>query len=1226
MKPHAAPLFGSPGSSSTAATPGTARTSRSLRTSRTPRANAGSTSASNASSSAAAAAAQKVVFASSPVPFFTLTAASSLPSLLGSSAAAAHSHSVYATPQSDYRPLYGKPAESIKMRRVDDQPAVWKADESDDDEERLSVASLRAINRRNKKQLRRQQKDDGEHRDDRRQHDGAQLQSGEKNEKDERASVPIAMEGEDEASIVCRLPARERSVKPSSRALVSAGREQMAAESESAVARSGRRSRPTSSSHSRQHRPHSAALLKAGAQTTAAEDDKKRREDTDPAAGAAAGQRLPASATDGSTQRQLTRRQRQAAVSDDDDEEDEDEAGSGDDDEYDDDSDDEEERDNSDAEYVDDAIDDNSYFIDPPSPIAASISQQPQHFSFVTRPTSASTANAANNPPSPSLSSSPLTIEMVAHVLYSVFSPPSLLQQLSSGPQLSPTSSSAAANLLGSPIADSSSTSSSSLSPPLYPALPELSRATALLLGLGLTVSASQHLMALLLLYSVCWHDIVSALRRDMSDSVARERKDGVLARVWRLFHFALTAADMYEPTAEELEMGEMRDDRRTLPEMRLTVDERRRQQRKAEMASKRTERLDALRHRESHAADRVMHHHRQLLALSAEKVKAEEERKRLESDVELERAKQRQRNEEKAKRLLLFDELKRRMRVAREKQRMMEEDRAAMDRHMQTAQSNSNQLHAQLKTQRADNEQLSKQLRQVTDSMHALQQQSATFQQRDMDGRRQETDGRREEDEGKQRESVERGRASDLHERMVYDVVKRLRVVREVRQWTEATLSNETAAAELVGDVERTTEQKAEMEEEIEQMKETHVEMQQNIVTEKANQVRLNAEVARNIRRVDEEEDVLLHLQAQLQAVDVSRAVQQSQLNNVVALYNEAQAQLQHDQTHIAITIQHIETLNTDSVAIDRHNYARMKEARQMDKSKAAMEMDRGAKRTRVERFEDNKTKLVWEKEQRNSDKERECVEWMRLVKQRQAEIEAVAVRERQLIQLQNDKLDLYDRLLLEGQQSRDERLRLLDAVEEAKEEVLQLREKQSKVAAIQQNEDSLLVSLQAAHDTQLEAKRAEIEQLKADADGVQQQLMAVRGELSEAAVKRAAMEADQQAVMAGMQDRLTAVVKEGAAHDDEMKAWMLQQRDEREAVTKESEQWKRAAEGALNEQQRLRKEVEAVRAKVREQKAQQAELRMQHAIVTQNNNTATSEPRPITACTCLTASAVRA
>ena len=797
-------------------------------------------------------------------------------------------------------------------------------------------------------------------------------------------------------------------------------------------------------------------------------------------------------------------------------------------------------------------------------------------------------------------------------MLYSVFSPPSLLQQLSSGPQLSPTSSSAAADLLGSPTADVNA--SSSLTPQLYPALPELSRATTLLLGLGLSVSASQHLMALMMLYSVCWHDIVTVLRRDMSDSVPRERKDVVLARVWRLFHFALASADEFVATAEEIEMGETREDRRLLPEMRMAVDSRRRQQRKADMANKRIERLSALRERENHAADRVMHYHRQLLALSAEKVKAEEERKRLESDVELERTKQRQRNEEKAKRLLLFDELKRRMRVAREKQRMMEEDRAAMDRHMQSAQSTSNQLLAQLKSHKADNEQLSKQLRQVTDTMHDLQHQSTTLHARETDGRQQEADSRREEEEGKQRESTERGKASNLHERMVYDVVKRMRTVREVKEWTELTQSNETAASELVSEVERTSEQKSDMEEEIQQMKDSHVDMAQNIVAEKANEVRLNAEVAHNVQRVDEEENRLLDLHAQLQATDAKRAVQQATLNGIVALHNEAQAKLQHDQTHIAMTIQHIETLNTDSVAIDRHNYARMKEARQMDKAKAAMEMERGAKRNRVDTFEENKKKLVWDKEHRNSEKERECVEWMQRVKERQSAIEAVEGRERQLIQEHGDKLDLHDKLVLEVQQSRDERVRLLEAVEEAKEGVVQLLEKQSKVAAIQQNEDSLLVSLQAAHDTQLEAKRGEIEQLRADAEAVQQQLMEVRGELSEAAVKRAAMEADNQTVMAGMQDKLTAVVKEGALHDDEMKAWMAQQREERDAVTKESEEWKKAAAGAVSEQERLRAEIEAVRAKVRQQKSQQAEQKMQHAIGTQNNNTATSEPPPTT------------
>ena len=1138
------------------------------------------------------------------MPFFNLTSSSSLISPRPHSASSPQP--LYATPQSEYRPLYGKTAETILMRRVDDLPLVWKGDDSDEDDDTAGVASLKAINKRNKKQLRKQK--DGEERRQHRRTDTASSgqQRPVEDDRDERASVPVGMEGDDESAMVRGLPSQARHKPSSGTALTAAGRGLTTVDSLAAPGRADRRSRPTSSSHSRQQRPDSAAEAGYGTRAATEEMDGRREEDR---TAAEQSQRSQASAQGGSAQPRPIRRQLQAAAMGDGDDEDEDEEGSGDGSEYDDS--DDEEQENSDADYVDEAIDDNSRFVDPPSPVAASTAQQPQHFFFAhtALPASSSAAVVANNPPSPSSSSSPLTIETVAHVLYSVFSPPSLLQQLSSGPQLSPTSSSAAANLLGSPTAEATA-SSSSLTPPLYPALPELSRATALLLGLGLSVSACQHLMALMLLYAVCWHDIMFALRRDIGDDVPRERKDAVLARVWRLFHFALASADTYEPTAEETEMGETRDDRRLLPEMRLTVDSRRRQQRKVEMASKRDERLSKLRDRESHAADRVMHYHRQLLALSAEKVKAEEERRRLESDVEVERTRQRQRNEEKAKRLLMFDELKRRMRVAREKQQMLEEDRAAMDRHMPSANGTNNQLHAQLKSQRADNEQLSKQLRQVTDNMHDVQQQSTTYQRRETDGRMQETDSRRVEAEGREREATELERRPNLHERMVYDVVKRMRVVREVREWTEATISNETAATELVGDVERTTEQKCDMEEDIQQMKETHVEMQHNIATEKANEVRLTAAVALNTERVDEEENRLLDLLGQLHATDATRAVQQAKLSAIQALHSEAQAQLLHDQTRIQMAIQHIETLNTDSVAVDRHNYARMKEARQMDKAKAAMEMDRGAKRSRVDKFEDNKRKQVWDKESRNSEKERECVDWLRLVNERQAAIEAVEDRERRLIQLQNDKLEQYDKLLLETQQSRDERLRLLDSVEEAKEGVLQLREKQSKVAAIQHNEDSLLVSLQAAHDSQLEAKRGELDQLRADAEAVQQQLTEVRGELSEAAVRRAAMEADNQAVMAGMQDKLTAVVKEGAAHDDDMKAWMAQQRDERDAVMKESEQWKKAAEAAVSEQRRLRAEVEAVRAQVRRQKAGQTELAMQHAIVTQNNNTATSEP----------------
>ena len=1088
------------------------------------------------------------------------------------------------------------------MRRVDDQPVMWKGDDSSSDEDKAGVASLRAINKRNKKQLRRKKEGGGgEPREEDRRRQQQQRLDEEK--KDERDTVPMGMEGVEGASIVSSLPAKHRQLKHSSRVAASGGgRERMATGAMAAAGSGGRRSRPTSSSRNLEQRPGSATSVRGENLVIVSEE---QRLSVGEAGVLDVDQRSQVSASDATSDWQPTRRQRQASLSDDEDDDDEYEDGSGGEDDYDD-SDEDDKAENSDAEYVDEAIDDNSRFADPPSPPAAT-AQQPQHFSFAARPMSASGANVPNNPPSPSSLSSPLTIETVAHVLYSVFSPPSLLQQLSSGPQLSPTSSSN--NLLGSPTAEVTASSSSTLTPPLYPALPELSRATTLLLGLGLSVTACQHLMALMLLYSVCWHDIVTALRRDLSDSVPREKKDAVLARVWRLFHFAVSSADVYEPTAEEIEQGEMREDRRLLPEMRMTVDDRRRQQRKADMAERRTERLQALRGRESYAADRVMHYHRQLLALTAEKVKAEEEKKRLESDVDLERTKQRQRNEEKAKRLLMFDELKRRMRVAREKQRMMEEDRAAMDRHMPTSQNTSNQLHAQLKTQRSDNDQLSKQLKQVTDNMHELQQQSTTFQQREVDGRLQETDSRREEAEGTERESVERGRQSDLHERMVFDVVKRLRTVREVRDWAEATRDNETAASSLVSEVEKTSDRKVEMEEDIQQMQETHVEMQQNIVTERANEVRLNAEVADNIQRVDTEENLLLSLQAQLQVANATRSVQQTKLNEVVAQHNEAQATLLHDQTHIQLTIQHIETLNSDSVSIDRHNYARMKEARQMDKLKAALEMERGAKRTRVDTFEDNKKKLVWEKEHRNSEKERQCVDWMRLVKERQADIAAVEVREMELMQREREMLDLHDKLVLEVQLSRDERVRLIAAVEEAKDEVTQLREKQGKVAAIQQNEDGLLVSLQAAHDTQLEAKRGDLEQLKADAEAVQQQLMAVRGELSEAAVKRAAMEADNQVVMGGMQDRLTAVVKEGAAHDDDMKAWMAQQRDERDAVTKDSERWKQAGELALSEQARLRAEVEAERAAVRQQKANQAELKMQHAILTQNNNTATSE-----------------
>ena len=109
------------------------------------------------------------------------------------------------------------------------------------------------------------------------------------------------------------------------------------------------------------------------------------------------------------------------------------------------------------------------------------------------------------------------------------------------------------------------------------------------------------------------------------------------------------------------------------------------------------------------------------------------------------------------------------------------------------------------------------------------------------------------------------------------------------------------------------------------------------------------------------------------------------------MAVLHTEERRLRVSEERLAMCGHHIERINADSVAFDRHNYSRMKEARLLDKAKAAMEVERGERRRAVAQFEVEKKERVREREARNSAKEKEVLSMMNHTKEAAEALEQV-------------------------------------------------------------------------------------------------------------------------------------------------------------------------------------------------------------------------------------------
>ena len=852
---------------------------------------------------------------------------------------------------------------------------------------------------------------------------------------------------------------------------------------------------------------------------------------------------------------------------------------------------------NSDANYADDAVDDHQLYIDPPSPHSAHgpHSSSPSAFSFHPAPSSQSSLASDDDsaPPMSPSSSSQLSMELVSAVLNAALAPPSLIR-LSTPSPFSPRTDSSL--FLGSP-ADSSL--SASLAPPLlYPAMPETSRLHSLLMGHGLSVPHVQQLLALLLLYSVAFHDIVQAVRSglDQAEGGAMGDAERLVVRLWRLFLFAVERVD-----------GWTEEERPTLPDMAMAVAERERRQMRERMAAMRAERMRRLKEREERASERVLHYHRQLLTLSADRVRAEEERRGLDAEVEAERGKQRQRNEERAKRKEAYEEQQRRAKVARERRRMMMEDRLAMDRDMPRVQQLKQELSAQLSSRRRDNNSTGIDLRRATERLAVNEANKADLERRAREASAELQRALQEEAESRQRLDEEQAERSPLYDRLLYEVEKRVKVMGELKGWIDATRDNEEAAASLLAQVEEAEERRQEVQAEMSEMREGQRDMEANIAAETVRQAELQRSLQLRGEEVKTEELRLRALRSELSLVQTVRAERLAELESILAVVKGEERRLADSEQRLSMTHHHIEQINADSVAFDRHNYARMKEAKQLDQAKAAMEVERAERRRAIARFEEEKKAKLRFRETRNSLKEKEVLEWMKRVRAAAEEVQSSEDREVRLSKEADSNSQLFDVLLTDIEESREERRRLEKDVERAKEESEELREKREKVKAIQLNEVAVLQSLHVTHASQQEVKLKELEALDAEGAAVAEEVMGVRRELADVAVQRSAVEAEHQRVMMAMQEELSDVVKEGVRHDEEMKAWMVQQREERERMNAEMDLWKAKAQESQREQAKLRAAVSHEQQHLQQEKTAQSNTRMEQQIATQNNNSAT-------------------
>ena len=857
----------------------------------------------------------------------------------------------------------------------------------------------------------------------------------------------------------------------------------------------------------------------------------------------------------------------------------------------------------SDADYVDDLIDDDRRYIDPPAPPSprrphSTTSTLSFHPAAAAQSSLASdTDSAAATTPS---STPALSVETVAAVLSALLTPPSLIR-LSTPSSFSPRPESALS--LGSP-ADSSL--SASLAPPLlYPALPETSRLHSLLMGHGLSVPHVQQLLALLLLYSVAFHDIVQAMSSCMDEAEGERvgEKERIVVRLWRLFLFALERCEAW--TEEE---------RPTVPDMGVAVAERERRQLGQLLASKRGERMRRLKDREEVASERVLHYHRQLLTLSADRVRAEEERRALEAEVEAERGKQRQRNEDRAKRKAAYEEQQRRAKVARERRRMMMEDRMAMDRDAPRASTLKAELHRQLSLRRRDNDAISVELRRATERLALNEASRAELERRETSARAELSRALQEQRDSQQRLDAEQPQRSALYDRLLYEVEKRVKVMGELKGWIDDTQQSEEATEALLTQVEQAEERRAEVEAERREMSEGQREMEANIDAEKAREVQLQLALQQRGSEVKAEELRLRQLRSELALVQTVRAERFTELEGIRAVVRGEERRLVESEERLSMTHHHIEQINADSLAFDRHNYARMKEARLLDKAKATMEVERGERRRAMASFEEQKKAKVREREARNGSKERQVLEWMKAARAAAEAVQSSEEKEAQLAREADSNAHLFDVLATDIEESREERGRLLLEVERAVEETAELREKREKVRAIQGSEDAVLQSLHATHASQQEVKQRELDALDAEGAAVAEEVMGVRRELADVAVQRSAVEAEHQRVMLAMQEELSEVVKEGARHDEEMKGWMVEQREERERMSAQLDAWKAKALDSQREQATLRLELQRSQQRLQQERDAQADTRMQQQIATQNNNSTTYLAAPTT------------
>ena len=382
---------------------------------------------------------------------------------------------------------------------------------------------------------------------------------------------------------------------------------------------------------------------------------------------------------------------------------------------------------------------------------------------------------------------------------------------------------------------------------------------------------------------------------------------------------------------------------------------------------------------------------------------------------------------------------------------------------------------------------------------------------------------------------------------------------------------------------------------------------MEDNIASETVRAVELERALQQRREEVAREEAALVALNARLREAQRVRAERYSEVEAILAVLRSEERRLRDSEERLAMTAQHIEHINADSVAFDRHNFARMKEARMLDKAKAAMEVERGERRRAVAQFEAQKKEKAREREARNAVKEREVLDWMKVGREAAEALRRLEEKEEQTIKETEGNAVRFEVLASDIEETREERRRLEAEVERAKGDREELNGKKGKVLSIQASEDEVLQSLQRTHEAQQEVKRAEIEALDREGEAVAEQAMAVRRELGDVALQRAALEASQAKVMGDMQERLAEVVKEGTRHDEEMKLWMQAQREERERMQAELEGWKAKAGDSGAEQRRLLAELERLEGRRRREAAQQSELALLQQIATQNNNSAT-------------------